>query len=208
MTASIASTISWIGISGSCFASGTANTSLFSRSCGDARPAYSQANPIAGPSSPRSAATSVMSAYRSRSVGAAMRRIMRRALERRPNGGIAVDGPLGPYHKVKRGAVKLAAELGYVVVPASATARRKRTIKHRWDRMEIPALFTRIGLAIGEPKKIPCNLFSRAKPGMGGLVAGAVGDAGSPRRGASGSPEAKIPHARRRRSKLISEQEG
>jgi lysophospholipid acyltransferase (LPLAT)-like uncharacterized protein len=84
--------------------------------------------------------------------------LMRRALASRQNGGIAVDGPLGPYHRVKRGAVKLASELGYFIVPASATARRKRVLKHRWDRLELPALFTRVGLAIGEPVAVPAEL--------------------------------------------------
>lgn len=84
--------------------------------------------------------------------------IMRRALSRHANGGIAVDGPLGPYHRVKRGAVKLASELGYLVVPASASARRKRVFRHRWDRLELPGLFTHVGLAVGEPLEVPAGL--------------------------------------------------
>lgn len=84
--------------------------------------------------------------------------LMRRALANERNGGIAVDGPLGPYHRVKRGAVKLASDLGYLIVPASATARRKRVLKYRWDRLELPALCTRVGLAIGEPIAVPSEL--------------------------------------------------
>ena len=84
--------------------------------------------------------------------------IMRRALSLHANGGIAVDGPLGPYHRVKRGAVKLASELGYLVVPASASARRKRVFRHRWDRLELPGLFTHVGLAVGEPLEVPAGL--------------------------------------------------
>ncbi len=84
--------------------------------------------------------------------------LMLRALASHQNGAIAVDGPLGPYHRVKRGAIKLASELGYVVVPASVSARRKRVMKHRWDRLEVPGLFTRVGFAIGRPMEIPPNL--------------------------------------------------
>ena len=84
--------------------------------------------------------------------------LMRQALANHQNGGIAVDGPLGPYHRVKKGAVKLASEMGCVIVPASVYARHKRVLKHRWDRMELPRLFTRVGFAIGEPIIVPSQL--------------------------------------------------
>jgi 1,2-diacylglycerol 3-alpha-glucosyltransferase len=84
--------------------------------------------------------------------------LMQHALACHQNGGIAVDGPLGPYHRVKRGVIKLASELDYVVVPASVSARRKRVMKHRWDRLELPALFTQVGFAIGSPMEIPPDL--------------------------------------------------
>ncbi len=83
---------------------------------------------------------------------------MRRALVHHQNGGIAVDGPAGPYHRVKKGAIKLASELGYEVVPASVCARRRRVLMHRWDRLEIPGLFTRVGFAIGAPIQVPPDL--------------------------------------------------
>ncbi|MGH8579482.1 MAG: glycosyltransferase [Gammaproteobacteria bacterium] len=85
---------------------------------------------------------------------------MRRALVDHQNGGIAVDGPVGPYHRVKKGAIKLASELGYEVVPASVCARRRRVLKHRWDRLEIPGLFTHVGFAIGAPIQVPPDLCS------------------------------------------------
>ncbi len=88
--------------------------------------------------------------------------LMRRSLALHGNGGIAVDGPLGPYHRVKRGAVKLASELGYLVVPASASARRKRVFRHRWDRLELPGLFTQVGLAVGEPLEVPPGIGTEA----------------------------------------------
>lgn len=80
---------------------------------------------------------------------------MRRALAEHRVAGIALDGPLGPYHEVKRGAVQLASDLGWLLVPVAMAARRKRVLAHRWDRMELPRPFTRVALVIGEPFQIP-----------------------------------------------------
>lgn len=72
--------------------------------------------------------------------------------------GIALDGPAGPYHRVKRGAIRVASELGHSVVPISVAARRKHVLRHRWDRLEIPMVFTRVHVSVGEPIKIPSGL--------------------------------------------------
>lgn len=66
---------------------------------------------------------------------------------------MAVDGPEGPYHAVKRGPVQLAAELGWPIVPVAAQAPRGLSL-HRWDRLRLPLPFTRIGVVVGEPLKI------------------------------------------------------
>ena len=84
--------------------------------------------------------------------------LMRQALGDRQAAAIAVDGPLGPYHVVKRGAVQLASELGFALVPVSAAARAKRILADRWDRMEIPGLFSRVSVAIGDPIYVPSRL--------------------------------------------------
>ena len=72
--------------------------------------------------------------------------------------GVAVDGPMGPYHIVKRGPVQLAAQLGWQIVPASVASRHKYVFRHRWDRLEIPKPLSRVCLKIGEPICIPSNL--------------------------------------------------
>lgn len=72
--------------------------------------------------------------------------------------GIAVDGPLGPYHKVKRGAVQIASELGHWIVPVSVAARSKHVFVRRWDHLEIPRMFTRVHLSVGDPMQVPSNL--------------------------------------------------
>ncbi len=84
--------------------------------------------------------------------------VMRRSLARGTLGAIAVDGPMGPYHAVKRGAIQLASELGFALLPISVAARRPRVIEARWDRMEIPRLFDSVVLGIAEPLTIPPDL--------------------------------------------------
>ncbi|MDH3689698.1 MAG: DUF374 domain-containing protein [Gammaproteobacteria bacterium] len=87
---------------------------------------------------------------------------MREALGNFTAGAIAVDGPLGPYHSVKRGAVKLASDLGYAIVPVSVASRRTHMQSKRWDKMEIPKLFTRVSMVVGTPMTIPENLTEQA----------------------------------------------
>jgi lysophospholipid acyltransferase (LPLAT)-like uncharacterized protein len=60
----------------------------------------------------------------------------------------AADGPRGPYHALKPGAVRLASELQRPLVPASAAASRVVTVGS-WDRLEIVAPFSTVALAFG-----------------------------------------------------------
>jgi lysophospholipid acyltransferase (LPLAT)-like uncharacterized protein len=69
--------------------------------------------------------------------------------------GMAADGPTGPYQKVKRGPIQVASELGYSIVPVSVASRRKHILHHRWDRLEIPMIFTRVHVSVGRAIKIP-----------------------------------------------------
>ena len=83
---------------------------------------------------------------------------MRDALASAALGAIAVDGPLGPYHEVKRGAIELASDLGFPLLPISVASRRKRVAAERWDRMELPRVFTTVCLEVGEPISVPRGL--------------------------------------------------
>jgi lysophospholipid acyltransferase (LPLAT)-like uncharacterized protein len=85
-------------------------------------------------------------------------RLMEDALSQVQVAGIAVDGPLGPYHRVKQGVIRLASRLGYLLLPVSVDARHKYVLKKRWDRMEIPFPFTRVSLVIGDPIAVPASL--------------------------------------------------
>jgi len=89
---------------------------------------------------------------------------MRRALAEIRVGAVAVDGPLGPYHAVKRGALQLASELDIPLLPVTVAARRKRISTHRWDRFEVPRFFTRVALVAGDPVEVPSPLTSGVLP--------------------------------------------
>ncbi len=73
-------------------------------------------------------------------------------------GGIAVDGPLGPRHRVKNGVIRMASELRFELLPVSVGIRWKIVLNKRWDRMEIPLPFTTVCLVFGKPIKVPPNL--------------------------------------------------
>jgi lysophospholipid acyltransferase (LPLAT)-like uncharacterized protein len=80
---------------------------------------------------------------------------LRSGLRECSTAAIAIDGPLGPRHVVKRGAIQMAAELGFLLVPVGVAADRSKVVEGRWDRMEIPRWFARVGLVAGEPLVIP-----------------------------------------------------
>lgn len=85
-------------------------------------------------------------------------RIMQDTLAAFNAGAIAVDGPCGPYHIVKRGLIQLASALASTIVPIAVASRRKRILTRRWDRMELPHLFTRVCLVVGDPIDVPVGL--------------------------------------------------
>lgn len=74
---------------------------------------------------------------------------------------MVVDGPLGPYHQPKSGAIKLAASLGYLIVPVSMACNPKRVMTKRWDKRELPHWAAKVSLAVGDPVRIPAKLLAR-----------------------------------------------
>jgi lysophospholipid acyltransferase (LPLAT)-like uncharacterized protein len=84
--------------------------------------------------------------------------LIREAFKLHRAGAIAVDGPLGPFHVVKRGVLDLASELGYVILPVSAASKWKTIISSRWDRGEITQPFSHVVLAVGEPIRVPSSM--------------------------------------------------
>ncbi len=70
---------------------------------------------------------------------------------------ITPDGPRGPVHEFKPGAVMLSQLTGKPVLPISVAA--SRTLRFRtWDRFELPLPFSRVVIAYGEPVRMPRGL--------------------------------------------------
>lgn len=70
----------------------------------------------------------------------------------RPGGmvAIAADGPLGPRHEVKPGAIAIAARTGAKIMPVAAIPSARIRIASRWDLMELPLPFSRVELRVGK----------------------------------------------------------
>ena len=66
-----------------------------------------------------------------------------------------VDGPRGPRHKVKPGAVFLANLAGSPVVPVRVTMERAKIFHKAWDRFQLPWPFSRCVITYGQPVELP-----------------------------------------------------
>ncbi|MFP4168010.1 MAG: lysophospholipid acyltransferase family protein [Desulfonatronovibrionaceae bacterium] len=62
-----------------------------------------------------------------------------------------VDGPTGPRHEVKPGAVYLAARFGAQIVPVRVHMPKKYVFKRSWDKFCLPYPFSRIYVRYGDP---------------------------------------------------------
>lgn len=80
------------------------------------------------------------------------------ALQLHNAGALVLDGPLGPYHDVKSGALRLASDLGFLLVPVSLASHPKLIMAGRWDKRELPHLFAKVVLCVGEPIHVPNHL--------------------------------------------------
>ena len=88
------------------------------------------------------------------SVEATMQMI--EALKNGENGAIMVDGPRGPVHVVKDGAIKIAKLAGVPIVPVVWYSNNFNLIKfNSWDRLQVPFLDVRLINLYGEPIYVP-----------------------------------------------------
>ena len=79
---------------------------------------------------------------------------MRRDLAAGKPAGFALDGPRGPACVAQPGAVFLAGATGSPILPFHFEADRFWSAG-RWDRTQVPKPFARVGLAVGEPMRVP-----------------------------------------------------
>jgi cobalt-zinc-cadmium efflux system protein len=70
---------------------------------------------------------------------------------------ITPDGPRGPVHEFKPGAVMLAQLTGKPILPISIAASRTWRFG-TWDKFELPLPFSRVVIAYGEPVRMPRGL--------------------------------------------------
>jgi hypothetical protein len=67
--------------------------------------------------------------------------------------GFSIDGPRGPRHVAKMGALLLAKKTGQPVLPFGVNAERFRQLPS-WDRLQIPKLFTRVTVRFAPPIRV------------------------------------------------------
>jgi lysophospholipid acyltransferase (LPLAT)-like uncharacterized protein len=73
----------------------------------------------------------------------------------------AFDGPIGPARQVKPSLIRLAAEVGAVIVPVSMSASPCWVLRWRWDRREIPLPFARVRVCVGPPISLPADAATK-----------------------------------------------
>jgi hypothetical protein len=68
--------------------------------------------------------------------------------------GVAVDGPKGPLHEVKKGAAYLAAKMNVPIIPVATAARRSWVLMNTWEKLMLPKPFTTGLVLFGEPIRL------------------------------------------------------
>lgn len=63
---------------------------------------------------------------------------------------LALDGPTGPYHRIRSGALHLSAFHGVALAPIGVASSRKLVLRSRWDKQEAPLPFSRVAVAVGD----------------------------------------------------------
>lgn len=63
---------------------------------------------------------------------------------------LALDGPSGPYHRIRSGALHLSALHGVVLAPVGVASSRKIVLTSRWDKQEMPLPFSGVAVAVGD----------------------------------------------------------
>ncbi|NNJ52828.1 MAG: lysophospholipid acyltransferase family protein [Ignavibacteriaceae bacterium] len=70
---------------------------------------------------------------------------------------ITPDGPRGPHHKFKAGAVVTAKKSGLPIILAGV-GHKKKKILNNWDEFEIPYFFTKTNVVYSDPVYVSANL--------------------------------------------------
>jgi lysophospholipid acyltransferase (LPLAT)-like uncharacterized protein len=76
---------------------------------------------------------------------------LKKLMDRGWHATFAVDGPRGPIHEVKPGAVYLAKKTGAPVVPMASSAKPAHIFSRAWDLYLLPRPFAKGAVVFGEP---------------------------------------------------------
>ncbi len=86
-----------------------------------------------------------------RGGASALRGLIRLIRENGKNTCMAVDGPRGPIYEVKPGAFELSRLCGAAIIPLGITASPVFISKKSWNQAQLPWLFSRVEIVMGEP---------------------------------------------------------
>lgn len=70
---------------------------------------------------------------------------------------ITPDGPRGPRHEMKMGAIRVAQKTGVPLVLAGIASRNKKNLRS-WDSFEVPMPFSKVSVVYSDPKHVPEDL--------------------------------------------------
>ena len=90
--------------------------------------------------------------------GVAGLRGLLRVLRQGTSLAMAADGPRGPRHQLKSGALWLASRSASPLVPLRATSQKSHIFYKAWDRFVLPFPLSSVRVAVGEPVWLPPNL--------------------------------------------------
>ena len=88
---------------------------------------------------------------------------------------ITPDGPRGPLHEFKPGAIMLAQITGKPILPIAVAYSFKVTFR-TWDSFELPLPFSRVAIVYGEPVKVSRAIDAAALAGWQQQMAGCLLD--------------------------------
>ncbi len=71
---------------------------------------------------------------------------------------LTVDGPRGPRHEAKAGAIFLASKAQVPILPVRVRMSRTKVFEKAWDRFQLPFPFARCEVTYGEPYMVPPTL--------------------------------------------------
>ena len=71
---------------------------------------------------------------------------------------ITPDGPKGPLHQMKAGAVAIAKKTNIPLILVGVGFKKKKILFRSWDKFQIPALFTKACVVYSDPILIDSNL--------------------------------------------------